>query len=96
MAKDLGIAVLINRPFQTGGLFNRVSGQPLPDWASEIQCTTWAQFFLKFVISHPAVTCAIPATSQVAHMRENMLAMTGAVPDQQLRKEMLVYYQSVS
>lgn len=95
LAEDLGIAVVINRPFQGGGLFTRVRNQPLPDWAREIQCENWAQFFLKFVIAHPAVTCAIPATSQVAHMQQNMQAMQGDLPDQNMRKEMVKYYQSI-
>ncbi len=95
LAQDLGMAVVINRPFQGGGLFTRVRNQPLPDWAREIQCENWAQFFLKFVISHPAVTCAIPATSQVKHMQQNMQAMQGDLPDQNMRKEMVKYYQSI-
>jgi diketogulonate reductase-like aldo/keto reductase len=94
LAEDLGVAVVINRPFQTGGLFSRVRNQALPDWAKDIQCENWAQFFLKYVISHPAVTCAIPATSQVKHMQQNMQAMQGDLPDQAMRKEMAKYYQS--
>ena len=66
------MAVIANRPFDGGALFGRVRGKPLPDWAGEIDCVNWAQFFLKFVVSHPAVTCAIPATSNPAHMLENM------------------------
>ena len=96
LAQDLGIAVVINRPFQTGGLFTRVGNQTLPDWAKEIQCKNRAQFFLKFVISHPAVTCAIPATSQVQHMQQNMQAMQGKLPDQKMREEMIRYYESVT
>ncbi len=94
MAADKGIKVIINRPFQTGGLFRRVANKPLPDWAVEIQCVNWAQFFLKFVISHPAVTCAIPATSQVEHMRENMQALKGSLPDHAMRQEMVQYFES--
>ena len=96
LAQDRGIAVVINRPFETGGLFTRVRNKPLPDWAIEIECNTWSQFFLKFVISHPAVTCAIPATSQVSHMRENMRALKGTLPDQKMREEMIRYYESVT
>ena len=95
MAQDKGIAVVINRPFQAGGLFTRVGSAPLPDWAAEIECNSWSQFFLKFVISHPAVTCAIPATSQASHMQENMQALRGSLPDQKMREEMVRYYQSV-
>ncbi|AUN94103.1 aldo/keto reductase [Pseudazoarcus pumilus] len=87
-AADRGCAVIINRPFDGGRLFSRVRDQPLPGWAAEIGCENWAQIFLKFVISHPAVTCAIPATSQPEHMRENMGALTGALPDAALRQRM--------
>ena len=65
-----------------------VEGKPLPDWAAEFDCANWAQFFLKFVVAHPAVTCAIPATSRVDHMRENMGALTGRLPDPELRERM--------
>jgi diketogulonate reductase-like aldo/keto reductase len=94
IAKERGIAVIINRPFQCGGLFEMIESKPLPDWASEIDCKNWAQFFLKFVISHPAVTCAIPATSQVAHMHENMGAAYGKLPDNDMRARMLNYFES--
>ncbi len=80
--------MIINRPFDGGRLFSRVHDQPLPGWAAEIGCENWAQVFLKFVISHPDVTCAIPATSQPQHMRENMGALTGALPDASLRQRM--------
>ncbi len=96
MTQDLGIGVVINRPFQTGGLFTRVQGKPLPEWASEIQCENWAQFFLKFIISHPAVTCTIPATSQVKHMQQNMQALQGNLPDAVMRKEMVRYFESIN
>ena len=88
LAAERGVAVIVNRPFQRGALFERVRNQPLPSWASEIDCTNWAQYMLKFIVSHPAVTCAIPATSQVAHMRENMGAAYGALPDPELRQRM--------
>jgi diketogulonate reductase-like aldo/keto reductase len=88
LAAERGIAVIANRPFQGGNLFRRVAGRPLPGWAAEIACDNWAQVFLKFIISHPAVTCAIPATSQVAHMIENMGALRGPLPDQALRERM--------
>lgn len=95
LAQDRGIAVLINRPFQRGALFDRVQDQPLPDWAGEIDCQNWAQFFLKFIVSHPAVTCAIPATSRVDHMQENMGAGYGRLPDQAMRREMVGYFSKV-
>ncbi len=76
-----GIAVIANRPFQRRSLIERVERNPLPDWAAEIGCTTWPQVLLKFAVSHPVITCAIPATSQVIHMKENMVAGTGIMPD---------------
>lgn len=88
LAQDRGIAVIANRPFRGGELFRRVRGQPLPPSAAEAGCANWAQFFLRFVVSHPAVTCAIPATSQVAHMRENMDAGLAPLPDTALRRRM--------
>jgi len=91
-----GKAVIINRPFRTGDLFERVAGKPLPAWAGELGCTAWSQFFLKFVISHPGVTCAIPATSQVEHMRENMAALRGPVPDAAQRRRMAEYFDRVA
>ena len=89
-------AVIINRPFRTGELFERVAGKPLPAWAGEIGCTAWSQFFLKFVVSHPAVTCAIPATSSVEHMRENMAALRGPMPDAAQRRRMAEYFDRVA
>ena len=94
LAAERGIAVIANRPFRGGGLFSHVQGQPLPPWAGEIDCENWAQFFLKFIVSHPAVTCAIPATSQVAHMHENMGAAYGRLPDAQMRARMAEYVRS--
>jgi diketogulonate reductase-like aldo/keto reductase len=91
LAADRGIAVIINRPFQRGGLFDHVVRQPLPSWAGEIGCESWAQYFLKFIISHPSVTCAIPATSRVDHLIENMGTAYGPLPDQAMRKEMAEY-----
>ncbi len=88
LAADRRIAVLINRPFAAGGLFRRVRSQALPEWAGEIGCATWAQLFLKFVISHPGVTCAIPATSKVRHLIDNMQAGVGSLPDAALRERM--------
>lgn len=95
MAADRGIAVIINRPFQRGGLFNKFSRYRLPKWAADIDCENWAQFFLKFVISHPAVTCAIPATSRVDHLQQNMGAAYGRLPDTAMRKEMVKYVQGL-
>ena len=95
MASERGIAVIVNRPFQRGYLVGRLNSYPLPDWVAETGASSWAQFLLKFVISHPAVTCAIPATSQVAHVRENMAAASGVLPDAALRKRMADYVRQL-
>jgi diketogulonate reductase-like aldo/keto reductase len=86
LARDRGIAVIINRPFREGALIRQVMRHPLPSWASEIGAANWAQVLLKFIVSHPTVTCAIPATSKVAHVIENMGAATGALPDTAMRR----------
>lgn len=91
LARERGIAVLVNRPFQQGELIRRLERQPLPAWAADIDCSSWAQFALKFVISHPAVTCAIPATTQVAHVLENMGAASRRMPDQAMRARMAAF-----
>lgn len=86
LARERRIGVIVNRPFRQGDLTRVLAGKPLPGWAAEIGCTTWAQALLKFIVAHPAVTCAIPATSNVAHVRENLLAGSGRLPDEALRK----------
>jgi aryl-alcohol dehydrogenase-like predicted oxidoreductase len=93
LAANRGLAVLVNRPFAQAGLFNKVRGKPLPSWAAELGCASWAQFFLKFVISHPAVTCAIPATSKVAHLRDNMQAGVEPLPNAAMRMRMARYIE---
>lgn len=95
LAMERGIAVIANRPFRHGELFDIVGGKPLPPWAGEIGCDNWAQFFLKFILSHPAVTCAIPATTRVDHMTENMGAGRGELPDQRMRRRMVDYVKSL-
>ncbi len=95
VARDQGLAVVINRPFRGGALFRRVRGQSLPGWVAEIGVSNWAQYFLKFIVSHPAVTCAIPATSQLAHLEENMGALSGPLPDDPMRREMVRYFESL-
>jgi diketogulonate reductase-like aldo/keto reductase len=85
LAQERGAAVIANRPFAGGDLFRRLRKKPLPAWAAEIDCDTWAQVLLKFVVSHPAITCAIPATSRAAHLRDNMKAAHGRLPDGKLR-----------
>jgi diketogulonate reductase-like aldo/keto reductase len=88
LARDRGIAVLVNRPFSAGGLFTHVRGQPLPAWAADFDCASWAQFFLKWILAHPAVTCVIPATSRPEHLVDNMKAGVGALPDAATRDRM--------
>jgi diketogulonate reductase-like aldo/keto reductase len=92
MARDKGVAVLINRPFQEGALFGEVKGKSLPQWANELGIQTWAQFFLKFILSHPSVTCVIPGTSNPNHLLENIQAGHGSFPDEKMRKQMLDYF----
>lgn len=95
LAKERGIAVIVNRPFQRGDLIDWAKLYPLPGWAKEIDCTNWAQFLLKFIASHPAVTCAIPATRRIDHVLENMSAATGRLPDEALRKRMITYIENL-
>jgi diketogulonate reductase-like aldo/keto reductase len=95
LAAERGQAVLVNRPFRQKQLFRLFEHHPLPEWAKEIDCANWAHFFLKFVVSHPAVTCAIPATSRVDHMEENMGALYGRLPDAALRERMIRYVESL-
>ncbi len=95
IAADRGIATLINRPYQRGSLFKKVRGEPLPSLATDLGCSSWGQFFLKFIIGHPAVTCLIPATAKVKHMDDNMGANYGPVPDAATRSEMLKLFQAL-
>lgn len=95
LAAERKIAVIANRPFDGGDMFNTVKGKPLPAWAREIDCENWAQYFLKFIVSHPAVTCAIPATSKANHMAENMGALYGRLPDAELRQRMAQHFESL-
>jgi aryl-alcohol dehydrogenase-like predicted oxidoreductase len=92
LAAEKRLAVMVNRPFAEGRLFRRAAGKPLPPWAKEIGCASWAQFFLKFIVSHPAVTCAIPATSKVAHLTDNMRAGLAPMPDAATRERMARYF----
>jgi diketogulonate reductase-like aldo/keto reductase len=96
LAREKGVAVLVNRPFstqnQTGSHFGRVAGKTVPSWAAEFDCTSWAQFFLKFIISHPAVTCVVPATGDVAHLKDNMGAGLGRLPDDAMRARMAQHF----
>ena len=95
LARDKGIATMINRPYQRGSLFKRSKGKALPAMAKEIDCTSWGQFYLKFILGHPDITCAIPATSKAKHMVDNMQANFGRLPDPAQRKEMLNYFNSL-
>ncbi|MDD3518658.1 MAG: aldo/keto reductase [Chromatiales bacterium] len=95
LAAERGIAVIVNRPFRRAGLFHAVRGHALPDWAAEIDCRNWAHFFLKFIVAHPAVTCAIPATSNPEHMLQNMDAMRGPQPDAALRRRMADHFAAL-
>src|SRR5437764_15150072 len=86
LAQERGIAVIVNRPFGGGDLFSRVRGRPLPDFAAEFDCASWAQFFLKWIIANPLVTCAIPATNNVQQLEDNMHAGVDRLPDAKLRQ----------
>jgi aryl-alcohol dehydrogenase-like predicted oxidoreductase len=90
---DSGTAVIINRPFAEASLFNRVKGKSLPPWAADFDCTSWGQFFLKWILGHPAVTCVIPATRRPAHLEDNVQAGVGRLPDAATRRRMLEYLQ---
>jgi diketogulonate reductase-like aldo/keto reductase len=95
LARDRGMAVIANRPFQEGALLRRLARHPLPAWSAEIECNSWAQFVLKFIGSHPAVTCAIPATTRVDHVQENLAAAQGRLPDQGMRARMITYVEEL-
>jgi diketogulonate reductase-like aldo/keto reductase len=86
LARDRGVAVIANRPFAGGDVFRKVRGKPVPAWASEIDCESWAQVMLKFVVSHPALTCAIPASDNPDYTRDNMKAGYGRMPDAKMRE----------
>ncbi len=89
LAQERGVAVIVNRPFGGGDLFERARAQKLPEWAAEFDCNSWAQFFLKWIIAHPAVTCAIPATGNVHHLEDNLLGGVGRLPDAKMRQRMV-------
>ena len=95
IAQEKGVSVIVNRPYQRGDLFRQVKGKSLPSWAREFDCTSWGQYFLKFIVSHPAVTCAIPATTKVQHMKDNMQAGMGRLPTAKQRIQMVKYFESL-
>ena len=90
-----GTAVIVNRPFAEGAMFGRVKGKAVPEWAKEVGCESWAQFFLKWILAHPAVTCAIPATRNPRHAADNMGAAAGALPDAAMRRRMAEHFNSL-
>lgn len=94
-AADSGTAVLVNKPFAQNAMFRRVQGKPLPEWAREFGCASWAQFFLKWILAHPAVTCAIPGTRNAAHVADNLGAAAGALPDAAMRRRMSEHFASL-
>ena len=89
LAQERGVAVIANRPFGGGDLFARARAKQLPDWAAEFDCRSWAQFFLKWIVAHPAVTCAIPATDKARHLEDNMQGGIGRLPDAKMRQRMV-------
>ena len=95
LAQDRGIAVIANRPFRRGGLFEHVGNAPLPAFVDDYGIRTWSQFFLKFILAHPAITCAIPATSVLDHLGENMAALVGPLPDQKTAQAMAAYVEAL-
>ncbi len=95
LAAERGLAVIVNRPFRRGALFDYFERYPLPEWVREFDCANWAQYFLKFIVSHPAVTCAIPATTRVDHMHQNMGAAHGRLPDPDTRQRMIRYVEGL-
>jgi diketogulonate reductase-like aldo/keto reductase len=95
LAAERGVAVLVNQPFSTGGLFSRVAGRALPGWTADFDCHSWAQFFLKYIVSHPAVTCAIPATSDPEHLVDNMGACVGRLPSAADRRRMVEVFEAL-
>ena len=95
LCRNRNIAVIANRPFAEGAMFGRVRGKPLPPWAAEIGVASWAQYFLKWIVGHPAVTCAIPGTGRPEHMKDNLAAGAGVLPDAKTRERMRVYFDSL-
>lgn len=95
LAREKGISVIVNRPYRRGALLRRFEKHPLPRWVADTGANSWAQYLLKFVISHPAVTCAIPATTRVDHVRENLSAATGVMPDARVRQRMVDYVRQL-
>jgi diketogulonate reductase-like aldo/keto reductase len=95
LCAERGVGVIVNRPLGSGSLFAKVRGKPVPGWACELGCASWSQFFLKYILGHPAVSCAIPATSRPDHMRDNLAAATGPLPNARQRQRMADYWDQV-
>ena len=95
LASERGIAVIVNRPFRQGALTDRLKREPLPEWAAELGVSSWAQLMLKFILAHPAVTVAIPATTRVDHVRENLSAAAGPMPDLAMRQRISAHVQAL-
>jgi diketogulonate reductase-like aldo/keto reductase len=92
LCAERGVAVLVNRPFGSGSLFSQVRGKALPEWAAEFDCASWSQLFLKYILGHPAVTCVIPGTARPEHMRDNLAAGAGRLPDEAQRRRMAEFW----
>jgi aryl-alcohol dehydrogenase-like predicted oxidoreductase len=95
LARELKVAVIINRPFGQGSLFRKARGKPLPPWAAELGIASWAQYFLKWIVGHPSVTCAIPGTGRPEHMKDNLAGGKGPLPDAAARRKMTEYFDSL-
>ena len=95
VAADSGTAVIVNRPFAEGAMFSRVKRQPVPEWAKDAGCATWAQYFLKWILAQPAVTCVIPGTRNAKHVADNITAATGPMPDEAMRRRMAEHFNSL-
>ena len=95
LAKELGIAVMLNRTFGAGRLFGRLRDLPLPEWTADFDCTSWAQFLLKYALSHPAATVAIPGMTKVHHVEDNMMAARGRMPTAEQRKQMEEFFNAL-
>ena len=95
VAAERGVAVIVNQPFETGGMFRKVRGRELPDWAAEFDCASWAQLFLKYLTADPAVTCVIPATGKPEHMEDNLKAGVGRLPDAKQRERIRRFWETL-
>ncbi len=95
LCAERGVAVIVNQPFDGGALFGQVRGKALPEWAAEVDCASWSQFFLKFILGHPAVTCVIPGTARPDHASDNFAAGTGRLPDAAQRRRMAAYWDGL-